>query len=585
MWYSRGESDTTQQSPDQCYLSLHAILFDLISKFLDFHDLSLLLQTGDALLRHIILERPRSVTMTSPLELNHGCDTPFLPRDTFTILSAFQQLETLVLTSSSWRLPSYQESFLLKLPSSLRHLTIEATQPDNESVSVLMLVPWSTKFPTLETLRLSIENDGHDLMPRLGRYLNADSLPKSLRVLSLLVDLLLDREILMKRLLHPIGYNIDTTLLNSESTKSWTEAWNLHSEPSRKSFTYTLPNLEFLELPSEVNILDGHQGVTNLPDLAVLPPSLHTLIYRNTRSFNSKTVHMTKLLSDEELKAPPTGTVPSSALTTLGVAGMLPFGWLERSPPTITRLMLTKPSKDTDLGSLFPHLRELKIWTGSYATARDINSVPIALANITSCYKNEMEVGSAIAPLVDDSEPTPYNLPIKTLRKLAIEYHTGSIDRLSQGFNQLTNLTFLSTEVLTFDYFFPRLPLTLTCLIVTSHKAPILLESIPPALKTLVLHTTDSMASISASQLSKLPSNLRYCRLPPIRIHEKKQSVTASEIALLLASLPKKCTYALSLFCGSPKNAKSREHVPLSTIVEATKGTAMHAPHRFFRYM
>lgn len=578
IWYSREESSEPHECPDQCYLSLHPILFDAISSFLDFHDLSLLLQTGDALLRRIILERTRSTGISGPFDESHASDVPLLPPQTFTILSAFQQLETLVLTSPNWKLPRSKESFLLMLPSSLRHLTLSGTQSDCQSVSVLMVVPWSTKFPLLETLRIFLNTDSSDPMPRLGRYLNAKSLPKSLRVLSLLIDLLLERDVLMKKLVHPIGYDSDTTTVNAQTAKTWTEAWNAHSASTRKSFTYTLPNLEFLELPNEVQSPDKHQEVASLPDLSVLPPTLHTLVYGCCRSVNPKRASLTRILSEREAAALSIGSAPPSALTTLTLAGSLPEGWLERAPPSVTRLALKAPSKDVNLGALFPHLREFRVLDGNPNGAHRAESLPLIHNNITLADLEGSQFESAAAPLIDGSAPCLWHLPATSLRKVTFDSHTPTRDLVFSSYNLLKNMTSLCLEVLSWHDFFSILPPTITRLSASSYQSPESLANMPQHLKTLTLISLNSNSTISATELRHLPSSLRYCRIQPVYIETNGAEVSSEQVSVLLASLPRPCKYALSF---STLRNNTMVDVSLPIVTAATNGTAMRSPGRW----
>lgn len=589
VWRSPCEHLAPQDTAGKALTSLGPDTLELLFEFIDFHDLTLLLCTGDSVLRSVAYQRTRSIRMTGPSFSFEDHEAPILPDEVFSMLSGFQLLTTLVLTPHYWNLPRTESSPLLNLPSSLRHLTISASQSEYPFYSSFLIVPWASHFPTLETLRLFIRPRGslEDAMPRLGYFVDVEKFPKTLRILSLGLPLLHEKASLMKSLVYPIGHRAATTVKNSNTAKNWNDAWHAYTPTERAQFNYVLPQLEHLELPAEGSFDYSPELTTfELPDLAILPPLLHTLIYicsdapqRPIWDYPLQTAHTT----DPNLIDVPR----HSSLTSLALPGPIPEEWMNIAPPTITSLRIpdvTLAQKVLPSLSSFHSSGSYQIPLDAPPVLKNVASMHLAIDTVLMAYFRSVH-----APAGDEASSASYSLLpstglpyLKRLQECSLEgpmsqdmlqWTLQDLERQPDSFKSLAEISLHVWELDT-STLLKAMPSSVTSLCIHSQmmQGSVTLQYLPPLLKKLSLAFYSELVLVDSGELVHLPQTLHYCRLPSIRLPEATSNPKA-EVSSILNALPRGCTFHIRF------QSHDGTHVPLKDLIEITKGTAIKAHH------
>ena len=83
-------------------------------------------------------------------------DKVTLPRLIFSLIAAFNHLESLQLIAPNWPITSFKQSPFSNLPQTLRHMAVETLFHPKLNASIYLGVHWATAFPALESLHLSL---------------------------------------------------------------------------------------------------------------------------------------------------------------------------------------------------------------------------------------------------------------------------------------------------------------------------------------------------------------------------------------------------------------------------------------------
>ena len=612
IWKSTYEHSTTLETATESHLLRNASITVLVLEFLDLHDLMQLIRTGNTILRRIIYSEARNVCISFNEMDTLACPGPIFPTYIFDQLATFQSLHSVSLVSLKWKMPMYKSSPLLLLPQTLRHLTILASQFSNESFSNFMFLPWSTHFPLLETLRLNIETYPYDSMPRVGYFIRANQLPQTLRVLSLTSGLIADKITLMQSILYPIGYDLERSANKCGNAVNWSDSWHAHSEAERASFTYNLPNIEYLELPVDFEFPPQVPAFTSFPDLAVIPPALETFIYGPLPSIGSALKFRRSVVFHASNGLHPTPSSKTSSLTSLLFHGVPPVGWLQLAPPSVTQLIAPEIC-GLPLNDIFPCLKVLHqdatldkmAEYGSYlqsSTTTILSSLTIYLNGRLSGFSYssaapilEPALASKLAPeypqqLCDYSCTGPY-----AASHIIALIHGLRSSPLTRSLLSMT----LSAEALQPDCL-GVLPPNLTDLTlnpgsngVRLGQSPINLSLLPPKLRRFVLLGS---CVIPAADLIHLPASLTSCSLPTILLPQSSdiapnavndQSLESDphdfqhldlhndQIVSVLNGLPRGCTFSFRF--AQQDLDDILYYIPLKLINRAMKGTAIPA--------
>lgn len=562
VWKSPSDPDVhpiISQSPP---ILLFSLFFESISESLDFYDLSMLLMTGDSSLRNIIMTRTRSIRMGYLKELNMRWQGHYIPMQALSTFCSFQGLERLEIIGYTWILPQAKTSALLNLPSTLRHITLRAELPGILYFTHLLDVPWSTKFPQLESLRLFVlcffAGDRHVL----SQFFRVSELPKSLRVLSLWNTLSGFHQDLLWELLAPIGYSAQDAR-NKEAAatiNSWNEAYDYHSPEQRASFQYHLPNLRHIDFYG----LDRRRVVADFPttfDFSVAVPSLQAanfdgrLIGDPLSELDATTAKIANLPPHPVIAA----SRPSSLLTVSGYSfhpsQTLPL------PPSLTKLRANHLPSSATIKSHFPRLFDLSVVGSTHNSLISSDASPLTyLESSTISLAPTLEhrirnlrvmliprdapdygsISDVVEHLEIDEDRYPMHGPFfvnpieSRLRHLSLSYPIKSsfLDTLPR------NLESLSVNLVTSDG--------------NGSSGPLTLSGLPPSLTYLRIFTARQVGYIEQDQLAFLPRSLRFCLLPYIFI-------AATFLAPVQPPAPPKQGFFESLFGSTPKPAPPQD--------------------------
>lgn len=218
VWKSPCERDFAGDAGTASFSTLISALFETVAQHLDFHDLCLLLCTGSAHLRSLVYQKSRMAHMGSFDGRYEALDKLTLPPRIFSLIPAFNRLESLQLVAPNWPIPSFKASPFRNLPRTLRHLAVEALFHPKLNASIYLDVHWVTAFPALESLHLCLLIDqSEDALRGVKKSpvgFHAHSLPPSLTSLSLHYSEFSNSGDLLNFFLLPIGYD-----LNRQPTK------------------------------------------------------------------------------------------------------------------------------------------------------------------------------------------------------------------------------------------------------------------------------------------------------------------------------------------------------------------------------
>lgn len=611
-WKAPNRDENRFDSPVIAPVALFSATWDSISQWLDLHDLMLLFQTGSSFMQRLILDHTRCITIGSPSysveELNGLC----LPPKTLSLVSAFKQLSHLYIFGANLIIRDITTSPLLEFPATLRHLTLELFMDSPAVWTVLSDLPWSMQFPLLETLYLTCPTRS----PKNGsteprRFEAFDSLPPTLTSLTLVSNLFGSSNEHLKLFLIPIGLDVSYPEKEQHPPNTWNQYWSRYSPEQRLSFRYRLPNLRFINLSSFESIPEDWEPIL-VPDLAILPPQLQTLIihfpWKPLRS-EWLQLPLVELAVPQRDSSTPCDSTAHFSLATLFLGCDYPRSLMNTLPPSLTRLGAPKMRYE-ELGMILPNLRHLDISSDQDTTKALNNSESGRLLESIKLRGRGFER----ADVLDLSVAHQFHRP----RVIDFSPHTRRVElhgRLmlppsSRGApGETSHFSSLQTLILRLDFIedrlLPKLPRNITKLHLQGHPAAsaqrLELDGLPPSLAHLFIGfmSIQRFLYLDSRALALLPRTLAWLDLPfifpypylPHGLFPAAENPSIGETSALppspemleegvrnaLALIPAQCTCYLKFCNGVDPDTSRPVLIPPKLVNQAMDGTGILA--------
>ena len=509
-------------------LAQNPAILESVLSYLDFHDVTQLLKTGASAIRQQLLDLTHEVRIGRLGPYTSSQET-IIPPNILSTLSAFRSLETISLISPSVAIPVGKTSPFLELGPTLQHLTISTQVSDVKQIPRLVEIPWSVKFPLLQTLRLSIAVTYDATMlviPYVKLRIEKMSLPSTLLVFSLLLPNLKNQMDVINDICHPIGYKLKAhKKIVAQNNLTWTSLYNSHSDADRRNFAWLLPNLRFLEMTP---YMDPASNIWL--DFSILPPLLETL--RMSDRFMDVHAYRLSIDSLELFQMENSGSAstlpPPSSLRSLAMT-QAPNKMIQVFPPSLTRATaIGHPNANMDqllphrvhstcrvpdvaigphVRSLFcfqpgqfpgkfpGHLKELSV----YVRPSNLSfwDLPAMLPEDSKIQSLKFCTDTQPGPTMNEEQLTQFHSRLSSLTSIHLGFfHPINPDLMSYMPRTLTKMAMIRLQVINDEFKLRDSPPLLTSL------------HLPPAPSTYV----------RPEELQCLPRGMRHLLLPPISV-------------------------------------------------------------------
>ena len=627
LWQRSSSTSLFPQSSAQSPLLYNPPVLPLVLKYLNFWDIQTLFGVGNIALKNRLQRECMEIAVFNEIGGQDRLNQPFLRSDPFNLISQLLHITSVTIISPYWVIPTYSTSPLASLPSTLLHLTVWSKSSPFENIANFINVPFGEHFSRLETLRLcfSVSERIETDLPKL--QLKLESLPKSLRVLSLVGSSMMTAHEATK---------ICPTDLWEESHKSTTDhftslrlfEWggNFHQSSfgSMEDHLYDETNFGRDDIFPDALMEVEDIGITPSAT-TVLPTLLHYYCHTITELVyplppNCYSSSMEQLGHDHTSNTADKSTLvkldstitksPSCLLQTYHL-DFHTFGDrnISEIPSSITHLHLgTEAHGETpihcdDLSVFFPHLRSLHVDSD---LATDSVKLPITLTSLSYMVQTSTEhiPFKTIPPppaltqlnlVIWEGTAIPRDLSYlpSTLTDMHFRLYVTTFDETRKLIRalppQLRSFT-LSCRVFEFPIL-ELLPRGLEKLEISSSSLRVFVpeplqmdfdfSGLPPHLTSLTMRSSTLQRDITSSALKTLPNSLKYLLLwgvelpPPADDHN---GYSSSEIAAILENLPSDCWCNILFYSRSPEKTY---HLRSSILRQLPNGKPVTSGKRF----